>query len=309
LCAQADDEEKKARGGGGGPLGGEEAGGGASQGEHRHCKEAVTVLQRFFGDMVQSRAAPDVSKKMGCLNIVVHLFKVYFRMNNLRLCKNLVNSVEQPNFPPRHMLPKGEVVAYLFYRGRLLMFEEDYAKAEQVLGEALSMCLRAEMRNRRRILSFLIPVKLSLGKQPRPELLARFNLRQYAGLVQAVRRGDLKLFAQTMEQYQELFIRRGVFLVLEKLKTFVFRTLFRRVAVTYAALPGVDKPRHVPIRCFAAAMRLLAVDMDVDELECVIANLIYQRFIRAYIAHGRAVVFGPNGFPPIAEVLRGGASA
>jgi len=50
------------------------------------------------------------------------------QMNNLRLCMNLVNTVAGANFPPLERFPQAEQVAYNYYLGRLMIFEEKYDK-------------------------------------------------------------------------------------------------------------------------------------------------------------------------------------
>ena len=48
--------------------------------------------------------------------------------------------------------------------------------------------------------------------------------------------------------------------------------------------------------------------MDIDEVECVVANLIFRKFIKGYISHkSRVVVLAKNApFPPLtrAELTR-----
>jgi hypothetical protein len=39
--------------------------------------------------------------------------------------------------------------------------------------------------------------------------------------------------------------------------------------------------------------------MDLDELECILANLIFQGSIKGYIAHKKCVIFSKTDpFPP-----------
>ena len=47
--------------------------------------------------------------------------------------------------------------------------------------------------------------------------------------------------------------------------------------------------------------------MSGDEIECVLANLIYQGYIKGYISHqhGKLVVSKGNAFPPLREVNAG----
>lgn len=60
------------------------------------------------------------------LEIVVTLFKVYFELNTLRLCKNLSNAVDRLDFS---IFPASSRISYKFYMGRLSIFDNDYVSA------------------------------------------------------------------------------------------------------------------------------------------------------------------------------------
>jgi hypothetical protein len=70
--------------------------------DHARLQSAVTLLQESFSKTLNDRKefkpnAPlgdDGSKKAGVLFIVNQLFSMYFRLNTLRLCKNLLRYVE-----------------------------------------------------------------------------------------------------------------------------------------------------------------------------------------------------------------------
>eukprot|EP00978_Attheya_sp_CCMP212_P005865 scaffold13078_cov48-Attheya_sp.AAC.6 len=70
--------------------------------DHARLQSAVTLLQESFSKTLNDRKefkpnAPlgeDGSKKAGVLFIVNQLFSMYFRLNTLRLCKNLLRCVE-----------------------------------------------------------------------------------------------------------------------------------------------------------------------------------------------------------------------
>lgn len=74
----------------------------------RHMIEVQDVLKRFLQKMVIDRAPLAQSKKQGCLFIIVHLFKLYFRLNNLKLCTFLIKMVSQ--LPPLKDFPKAQVM-------------------------------------------------------------------------------------------------------------------------------------------------------------------------------------------------------
>ena len=107
-------------------------------------------------------------KKSACLFLVIMLFKIYFKLNTLHLCKNLIAAVNLPTFPPFESFPSAQKVTYSYYVGRLAVFDDDYKRAEEHLTYAFEHCSRHSPRNKRLTLRCLVPVKLILGKRPTP---------------------------------------------------------------------------------------------------------------------------------------------
>ena len=60
----------------------------------------------------------------------------------------------------------GEMVTYRYYVGRLNMFEDQYDLAEQNFDYALRHCHHSAVANKKRILNYLVPVKLLRGRLP-----------------------------------------------------------------------------------------------------------------------------------------------
>jgi len=60
--------------------------------------------------------------------------------------------------------------------------------------------------------------------------------------------------------------------------------------------------RHqLPLETLLAALRVNGTDMSMDELECILANLIFQQNMKGYIAHKRCVVLSKQDpFPKVA---------
>lgn len=73
-------------------------------------------------------SAGNKTKRMATLEIVITLFKVYFRLNTLRLCKNLINAVNSKQFVPFDTFPTSQRVTYKYYTGRLAIFDENYVR-------------------------------------------------------------------------------------------------------------------------------------------------------------------------------------
>jgi nuclear mRNA export protein PCID2/THP1 len=285
------------------------------------------------------------SKKWGALGVVTVLFKMYFKLNQLRQCKFLIAAVEGAGFPPLEPPPPGapngvgigagftgfpmaQLVTYRYYAGLLALYDEQYARAGACLTYALAHCHGGYAGNRRRILEALVPVRLLLGQVPSPALLAAHGLTRYAGIVEGVRTGNVAAFTSALAAHRDAFIAGGVYLLLERLQLHVYRTLFRRVArgagttrlnlsLLQAALAaasvapvesdagtGAGAGASSASAAAPAAPAVVAQQMDVAEVECVVANLIAGKFIRGYLSHRPPVlvVAKGNAFRPLAEV-------
>ncbi len=57
---------------------------------------------------------------------------MYFRLNTLRLCKNLINAVQSRQFLPFEAFPASQRVTYKYYTGRLAIFDEAYVRAQSL---------------------------------------------------------------------------------------------------------------------------------------------------------------------------------
>lgn len=77
----------------------------------------------------------------------------------------------------------GEMVTYRYYVGRLNMFEDQYELAEENFDYALKHCHRSAVGNKKRILNYLVPVKLLRGRLPtsrcKSQSMLVFVMRNY----------------------------------------------------------------------------------------------------------------------------------
>ena len=116
--------------------------------------------------------------------------------------------------------------------------------------------------------------------------------------------GDLKRFHDLLDAEETFFVRHGTFVVMEKLLKYVYRNLFRRVLPINQARESVTKKSLLHFDVLRLATRLNGIELDTDELECIVANLIFDGFIKGYIAHRRGVVVSKNQpFPSIQSIV------
>lgn len=106
-------------------------------------------LKKGFSMSANDRAPAEHNKKLGSLFIVNQLFKIYFKLNTIQLCRNLIRAVEGPAFPEFERFCKSDKVTYQYYVGRISMFEDQYHKAEKCLDYAWKHCHLSKLRNKR----------------------------------------------------------------------------------------------------------------------------------------------------------------
>lgn len=90
----------------------------------------------------------------------------------------------------------------------------------------------------------------------------------------------------------EIFIQSGVYLAIEKLRHLTLRNLLKKIAMAIANNPKelqspefIDKPYILPLKVIFKNLIKWDNDLDMDELECIIANLISMSYIKGYISH------------------------
>ncbi|KAE9448768.1 hypothetical protein C3L33_19327, partial [Rhododendron williamsianum] len=167
-------------------------------------KGAGSFLMKVFG--VLAGKGP---KRVGALYVTCQLFKIYFK------------------------------VTYMYYTGRLEVFNENFPAADHKLSYALTYCNPHREANIRMILKYLIPVKLSIGILPMISLLEKYNLVEYSNVVQAMRRGDLRLLRQALQEHEDHYI-------IQKQK-------------------DPSKAHQIKLEVIVKALKWLEMDMDVDE--------------------------------------------
>jgi len=82
---------------------------------------------------------------------------------------------------------------------------------------------------------------------------------------------------------------------------FVFNFIFFLKYSRYLIL----KTHLIPLETLLAALQMMKIeDIDIDETQCIVANLIYEGKIKGYISHQhkKLVVSKQNPFPPLTSI-------
>lgn len=91
---------------------------------------------------------------------------------------------------------------------------------------------------------------------------------------------------------------RGTYLLLEKCKMVCYRNLFKRVYL-------IMGKHQIPLDQVARTFKWLGMPIDLDEVECILANLIFKNYVRGYLSHAkRTLVLSKRDPFPTAAVIK-----
>lgn len=101
---------------------------------------------------------------------------------------------------------------------------------------------------------------------------------------------------------QDSFIQSGVFITVERLRLITLRNFVRRVANAVKAeqqLQTNGKHNHIDLHLIYRPLQdQWDKELELDELEFLLANLIANQFIKGYISHEqRILVLSNDPFP------------
>lgn len=132
-------------------------------------------------------------------------------------------------------------------------------------------------------MTYLIPCHLLTTQTlPTHALLDPYPRLQklFLPLAQCIKRGDLYAFDQALKEGEDEFVKRRIYLPLERSHDTCLRNLLRKVFIAGGMAPDVDPPTRrtrIPIAEFTAAIGMSSKQqVDSDEVECLLANMIYK---------------------------------
>lgn len=233
-------------------------------------KHALSVVSN------DKRPTGHSSRHVVTLTLINQLLKVYFNTNELSQCPSIVALTHDSSFSFKKFSIEQRVV-FKFYEGRLALYDGRYVDAAKALSYALARIPSSESVNRRRTLLFLIPAKIMTGSLPSNHTLDVFHMNWFHPIVEAVRTGNVGMFDAALRKNAEFFVRIGIYLTVQKMLPYVYRSLIRRLIIMVGS-------NRIYIKDILAGLRAAETAMDMEQLNCILANLIHQGIIGGYIA-------------------------
>jgi hypothetical protein len=269
----------------------------------------MSLENAFNKSQIIKEPFPD-SRKLAAFYVVIHIWEMYFIEGKYRMCQRFVSWVEkmQDGF---ELLPNHTKISYFYYEGILNLFSYHYLKAHKSLTYWVEHWDESG-GFKSRVTRYLVPINILFGEFPEDELLKTHNLKEYKGIAEACETGDLILFENSMAKYEEIFLKTGVYLVIEKLKNLVHRNFLKK----YTSAEDTHIIKLEPL--WEAYNKVMeeskkseeskgseSYQLSITGLECILAGLIYKGFIKGYISHEKAImVLAKNDpFPDLKTVV------
>ena len=86
----------------------------------------------------------------------------------------------------------------------------------------------------------------------------------------------------------DYFVYGGVYMAVEKIRHLAMRNLIKKVALVVKREPELqsnNQPHIIKLDIIFNIMKEWDSMLDLDELECLLANLIFMGLIKGYISH------------------------
>ncbi|KAI8340568.1 hypothetical protein BC941DRAFT_417583 [Chlamydoabsidia padenii] len=279
------------------------------RGKSQKVNNAARLLSKMFNMMLADRSGVDTnkpSKRLGIFHVTNLAFKVYFKLNTVRMCQTFIANLRTGGVE-LDQYPISQQVTYQYYLGRYSLSQNRLRLAEKYLQFAFEKCTLHQWHNKRLILQYLIPTSLILGKFPRPELLIKYQLLEYyEPLVATLKTGNYHGFLQHLEYQFDYFYKTFTYVLLrERAKVLLWRSLLRK---TYLYLCVIEQKTLNTMsldHCLVALQYSMNTNnLDLADVECILVSLVSQGYIKGYIHHQKKlmVLSKVKPFPRVIDV-------
>ena len=295
-------------------------------------KLATTINNSFKLSLNDKNLDLKQSKRTDIYFFLGNLIKIYFKLGKLELAKSVEKALKGTRFdlpPLDNPIPskKKHSVTYLYYSAMLSLDDSNFVDTESKLVTAMNLLSYYKepkfiTKHMEMILMILIPLRLYnnslLPTQLTWEKFPNLKFVYKDCLFKAIIKGDLKSFEKCQSRFQILFLKRHLYLLVENLKSLCYLQLVKKVAKIFSQLSEDKTSTHiVPLSAFQVGLEVstnwkrdqnnsyVAIDpsqpysQHLDEIECILANLIFEGKIKGYISHGNKciVLSKTNAFP------------
>ncbi|CAK7201294.1 COP9 signalosome (CSN) subunit [Sporothrix eucalyptigena] len=206
--------------------------------KNQQLEDCARQLNRLFQLCLSDRTQDLAnSRKWGIYGLINLLFKTYFKLNSASLSRNILRALTA-------------------YKGDMPGLDK-FPKSQRVTFKYYEGVVYFLEEN--------------------------YAQKLFGPLSSAIKKGDLDAFGKVLQENEEDYIKLRIYLTVERGRDICLRNLLRRVFIAggfeEATEPGKAPLRktRVPITHFTAGLWAMGQrDLDLDEAECLLANMIYK---------------------------------
>lgn len=206
-------------------------------------------------------------------SLITLLLRSYLLSHDVAMASNLVEKVEFP-------ADAGNALAarYYYYLARIHAVQLNYSSANECVIAAMRKAPQTPLANGffQSATKLSIAVQLLMGDIPDLKVFRKQagNFEPYYHVTRAVRLGDLKLFGEVLNKYEECFAADGNFTLVSRLRQNVIKTGIRIISLSYSKISLKDI--------------CIKMHLDSEELtEYIVSKAIRDGVIDARINHER----------------------
>lgn len=230
------------------------------------CKELSRLLLKLFNSIRTDKDLKNEQKrdKQQLLFIVtVNLCYMYFIIDSPLLCGNLFNNMNLIALPiSKIQVPLSEQLRYHFIVAKYHFVKQSFMKSFAHFEWCLNHSPRTSVRTIERILDYLVPIGLVIGKVVRlsvvMQLLGKTSslFKLYSPLILSYKKGDVFGFSVVIYENQEYFRDRGVLLtLLQNTRLMILRNLLYR-AYSIVSNSQLTKPNTLSFDAIKTSLHL-----------------------------------------------------
>lgn len=267
-------------------------------------------------------------------------FLIYHKLDNRDMIKNLVKVLQSRSKDTleavREVEYKGHIVRYYYYMGEYYgCYESDFSKGYTFLYAALLECKREYTNQIEKILMLLIPFSMLYNKWYINEEVLNGLLGSsdtgsvlggiFAPIIKSYKTGNLELFDAEFQKNELYFLNNGTYVALSMIRELVALKFIKRCCkiiggtktiVSLKSIAAVYKKNSITTKMLKSLNKKKSkvksnkqvteeeqFDDLLDEIECILANLINKGYIKGYLSHSnRCLVLSKNdAFPTLSN--------
>lgn len=176
-----------------------------------------------------------IGRRTGIYILANLCLKLFYHCHRLRNSEQVFSNIYQQS-PKLSYFPASQRVTYLYYLGRYHFVNCHFYRSQSALQAAYDQCHVQALKQRRKILLFLVASNIVLGRFPTYHLLQRPEAQDFGAvflpIIQAIKKGDLATFRKLLGKDHDisnwLFKRRLLLHIRSRCEVLVWRTLARK---------------------------------------------------------------------------------